>query len=380
MEVIHASQKNEKYLLAIYRLLEIGMSRVSTSDIATQMGISQSTVVSKMKSIALDNNNGYPIISYQKHYGIQLTHEGIKIAAFIMRKFRIIENILLELGLSWKEIHLAMADMTIPQNILDKLEMKIPDEFLYKCPHGSIIPSIQHLDIIKPSYPLTSIPDNNYVGSYRVLEHTVMIDNEESYIWDFSDIMRDISKIQKPCQLNIDEDGAMILSSVNDKIVIPKSCAPFVYVYDTSSSNINIPKASSIKLNPSGYSIQKIVSDHTERELSDIISQAKEKPGIYTFNYNLEFTSWNEEMENILDLKKENVIGNNLIDLFPSFIRDSQIKPVIEVFTGKIGIIDEMFYKNLSFKSYIYPQKNMSGTIIGGTVVIREVKTMKKID
>ncbi len=288
-----------------------------------------------------------------------------------MRKYRILENILLHLGLSWDAIYHASNELVIPQEIHDKLESKLTKDFVMKCPHGSVIPSLQQLDVIKPSYPLSLIPGNSYVGSFIALEQSITINGEKKYSWDYMDTIGELSKMQKPCHLKIDEDGRIILSSSTKQVTVPKTCEPLIYVYESSNSPSAMSKESTIQIIPNVYTIQKAPQSQTREKLSDLISQTSENLGIYTFNKNLELTSWNSEMEKITNLKKNETIGKILINLFPTILNETHINSVIDVFMGKVSTVEEFQIKEKLYKVYLYPLKNMAGDIIGGTAVIK---------
>jgi DtxR family transcriptional regulator, Mn-dependent transcriptional regulator len=98
----HLSESIQDYLKAIY---ELGQDDepTSTNQIAEQLNVAPASVTGMLKRLA---GMDPPLVNYQKHHGVKLTDEGLRISLQIIRKHRLIELFLVEmLGYSWDEIH-----------------------------------------------------------------------------------------------------------------------------------------------------------------------------------------------------------------------------------------------------------------------------------
>jgi DtxR family transcriptional regulator, Mn-dependent transcriptional regulator len=132
------SQAIEDYLKTIYSLAEHS-ERVSTSDIASRMGISPASVTGMIQKMAAIDP---PLVEYQKHRGVLLTLQGERAALEVIRHHRLLELFLHDtLGFAWDEVH----------SEADRLEHVISEEFEERIaqalgnpshdPHGEPIPT-----------------------------------------------------------------------------------------------------------------------------------------------------------------------------------------------------------------------------------------------
>ena len=95
------TSSEENYLKAIYHLSITSVKGVSTNAIAKKLNTKASSVTDMVKKLA-DKN----VLVYKKYQGVQLTVEGKKTAANIIRKHRLWEVFLVEkLNFSWDEVH-----------------------------------------------------------------------------------------------------------------------------------------------------------------------------------------------------------------------------------------------------------------------------------
>ncbi len=129
------SQTKENYLKAIYSLAgEEG--EVSLSGLSKRMGVSAPTVNSMVKKL---KKEGW--VAYEKYQPIQLTEEGRKTAALIIRKHRLTEMFLAEkMGFGWEEVHDIAEQM---EHINSEALFDRMDDLLghpTADPHGSPIP------------------------------------------------------------------------------------------------------------------------------------------------------------------------------------------------------------------------------------------------
>ena len=143
----------EDYLKTIYAL-SVFDGRVSTSQIADELGVNPASVTGMIQKLAAFDP---PLVKYQKHYGVILTPEGERIALEIIRHHRLIETFLHEtLGFDWDAVH----------DEADRLEHVISEEFEERIsqalgnpthdPHGDPIPD---RDLQMPSQATTRLID-----------------------------------------------------------------------------------------------------------------------------------------------------------------------------------------------------------------------------
>ncbi len=126
----------EDYLKAIYDL-HATESVVTTTALATAMGVSAASATNMLKKLAV-----LKLVQYSPYYGAELTPAGEKIALEVVRHHRLLEAFLHEaLGMPWDEVH---AEAHKLEHVLsDKLEDHIA-EFLgnpTEDPHGDPIPT-----------------------------------------------------------------------------------------------------------------------------------------------------------------------------------------------------------------------------------------------
>lgn len=130
-----ASQTIENYLKALYNLSN-DVDEINVTDLAKSMDVSLPTVNSMVKKLAKMG-----LILYEKYKPLQITEQGKKEAALIIRKHRLTEMYLVErMGFGWDEVH----------DIAEHIEHLKSPEFFDRVdellgfpthdPHGSPIP------------------------------------------------------------------------------------------------------------------------------------------------------------------------------------------------------------------------------------------------
>lgn len=123
----------EDYLSTIYRLEEVfGIAR--TSDISRELGVRPATVSKILRRLARE---GYVV--WAKFRGFKLSEKGADTVKALVRKHRICEAFLAELGFNPVEVHEYAHYMEhLPQQIVESIHKYIgsPKE----CPHGNPIP------------------------------------------------------------------------------------------------------------------------------------------------------------------------------------------------------------------------------------------------
>jgi DtxR family transcriptional regulator, Mn-dependent transcriptional regulator len=125
----------QDYLKAIYALESAG-ERVTTSALATRMGVSAPSATAMTKRLA-----DLGLVERAPYRGVALTEDGNRGALEVLRHHRLLERYLVDrLGLSLDEVH-AEADR-LEHALSEELEAKIDAELGFPThdPHGDPIP------------------------------------------------------------------------------------------------------------------------------------------------------------------------------------------------------------------------------------------------
>lgn len=140
----------ENYLKALYFLDEQD-SRINLTELSKQLGVSKPTANNMVKRL---EEHGW--VNYQKYKPVELTEQGRKTAALIIRKHRLTEMFLHSvMGFGWEEVHEIAEQMEHIQS--EKLFARM-DEMLDSPtvdPHGSPIPDEQG-EVIAQQYQALS--------------------------------------------------------------------------------------------------------------------------------------------------------------------------------------------------------------------------------
>lgn len=126
----------ENYLKAIFHLEYEGEGEVSTNAIAERMETKPSSVTDMVQKLGEKD-----LLVYKRYKGVQLTEEGRKLAAYVIRKHRLWEVFLVDkLNFHWDEVH----------EIAEQLEHIQSEELIIRLnaylgnpdfdPHGDPIP------------------------------------------------------------------------------------------------------------------------------------------------------------------------------------------------------------------------------------------------
>lgn len=136
----------ENYLKAIYHLTEKNQT-VSVNELSKYLKIKMPSVNSMMKKFAEKN-----WVIYETYKPLQITPEGRKRAALVVRKHRLTEMFLVDkMGFGWEQVH-EIAEQI--EHIKSELFFEKIDELLdypKTDPHGSPIPD-KNGNIIKLNY------------------------------------------------------------------------------------------------------------------------------------------------------------------------------------------------------------------------------------
>lgn len=140
----------ENYLKALHFLSQQS-DLISLTELGKAMEVSKPTVNDMVKKLVA---KGW--VNHEPYQPIQLTHEGRKAAALVIRKHRLSELFLYQvMGFGWEEVHDIAEEM---EHIKSDLFFQRMDELLgfpVFDPHGSPIPD-KAGNMVTPSYPLLS--------------------------------------------------------------------------------------------------------------------------------------------------------------------------------------------------------------------------------
>lgn len=140
----------QDYLKAIHRLQQ-GEDRVTTLNLASELGLSGPSVTNMMKRLA-----DLSLVEHNRYRGVRLTTSGEKVALEVIRHHRLLELYLAEaMGFAWDKVHEEAE--RLEHHVSSELEMRM-DELLGHPefdPHGDPIPS-RRGDIPPTSWVLLS--------------------------------------------------------------------------------------------------------------------------------------------------------------------------------------------------------------------------------
>ena len=133
------SEAIEDYAKAIYALARRTEGAVTTSALATRLGVTPGSVSAMLKHLA---ERG--LARHERYHGVQLTEEGERVALEVLRHHRLLELYLAEhLGVPWDRVHEEAE--ALEHVISEDLEARIAAKLGHPThdPHGDPIPSAE---------------------------------------------------------------------------------------------------------------------------------------------------------------------------------------------------------------------------------------------
>ncbi|MCC6264297.1 MAG: metal-dependent transcriptional regulator [Bryobacterales bacterium] len=131
------TESTDNYLKAVFEITAI-QERASTTEIARRLKVSAASVTGMLKKLA----SATPaLVTYAKHRGAELTHEGQQRAIEVIRHHRLIESYLYEaLDYGWDEVHEEAEKLEhfISEDLEDRMAAKLG--YPEYDPHGHPIP------------------------------------------------------------------------------------------------------------------------------------------------------------------------------------------------------------------------------------------------
>ena len=162
-----ATQTEEDYIKAIFKITERNQGAANTNAIAKYLNTSAASVTDMLKRLS---DKDY--FHYEKYKGVYLTSKGIQMATQLVRKHRLWEVFLAnKLNFSWEEVHdiAEQLEHIKSETLIDKL-----DAFLgypkYD-PHGDPIPNAEGKFTLRNQYALSTLSKGDKGIVVGVKEH-----------------------------------------------------------------------------------------------------------------------------------------------------------------------------------------------------------------
>jgi DtxR family transcriptional regulator, Mn-dependent transcriptional regulator len=127
----------ENYVKAIYALEARGDGVVTTTALATRLGVTPASASAMIKKL-----DTLGIVEHTRYQGVRLTEQGARIALKVIRKHRLLELFLVEnLGVPWDRVHREAE--VLEHQLSDELTALIAEQLGQPThdPHGDPIPT-----------------------------------------------------------------------------------------------------------------------------------------------------------------------------------------------------------------------------------------------
>jgi len=161
----HFEESTEEYLEAIYRLEKEGPG-VTTSALASELGVAAASVSGMLKKLAAD---GY--IEHRTRGEAKLTRKGLEVGVRVVRRNRLAECFLTQmLGMGWDEVHAEACRLehAISSKVEERLVAVLGNPT--NCPHGHPIPPSDLSDPERPGVPLAQLSAGDGATVHGVTE------------------------------------------------------------------------------------------------------------------------------------------------------------------------------------------------------------------
>ncbi|GAC1490676.1 MAG: metal-dependent transcriptional regulator [Vulcanimicrobiaceae bacterium] len=161
----HFEESQEEYLEAIYRLEREGPG-VSTSALASELGVAAASVSGMLKKLSADG-----FVEHKARGEAKLTQRGLEVGVRVVRRHRLAECLLVKtLGMPWDEVHeeACRLEHAISARVEARLVAFLGDP--KTCPHGHPIPPSDLSDPERPGVPLAQLEMGAETTVYGVTE------------------------------------------------------------------------------------------------------------------------------------------------------------------------------------------------------------------
>ena len=164
MSVAKLSVSHQNYLRAIWNLGEWSEDPVTTSAVAAQVGLRQSTVSDALKKLTEQG-----LVAHSPYGAIELTEQGCSLAVEMVRRHRLIETFLLEmLGYQWDQVHdeAEHLEHAASDFMIDRLDDLLGHPG--RDPHGDPIPARDGTITPPDAVSLSTVADGTRVRVERI--------------------------------------------------------------------------------------------------------------------------------------------------------------------------------------------------------------------
>jgi DtxR family Mn-dependent transcriptional regulator len=140
----------EDYLKCILLAEQGASGRVSTGQVATELGVAPGTATAMVKTLAASG-----LVDHEPYGGVRLTTAGRQLAVHVLRRHRLVELFLVEvMGMDWSEVHLEAERLehVVSDRLLERMDEMLGHPSVD--PHGDPIPNA-HGEVVEQE--LTSL-------------------------------------------------------------------------------------------------------------------------------------------------------------------------------------------------------------------------------
>src|SRR5215213_11544425 len=142
----------EDYAKAIYALEARSTGEVTTTAIASRMGVTAASASGMVRKLC-----ELELVSHEPYKGVQLTAKGARVALEVLRHHRLLELYLAEdLGVPWDRVHdeAEVLEHVLSEELEDLIAAKLGNPT--RDPHGDPIPT---RDLVIEEVPTESLAD-----------------------------------------------------------------------------------------------------------------------------------------------------------------------------------------------------------------------------
>jgi DtxR family Mn-dependent transcriptional regulator len=136
---VPSSAAIDDYLKVVYQHTEWQDERITPSQLAQQLGLAPSSVTEMVQKLAASG-----LVDHRRYGPIELTAEGERRAAAIVRRHRLVETWLVgEYGYTWDEVHdeAEVLEHALSDKLLDRIDARLGRPRFD--PHGDAIPDAE---------------------------------------------------------------------------------------------------------------------------------------------------------------------------------------------------------------------------------------------
>lgn len=161
------SSSIEDYVKVIYAYTEWQDKPISSSVLATRLGVANSSVSEMVRKL---KDQG--LVDHKPYSPIHLTSEGLRLALSMVRRHRLLETYLVrELGYTWDEVHdeAEQLEHAVSENFIDRMSAKLGHPT--RDPHGDPIPDSNGRITMPLSHRLDELDPGHTGRISRISDH-----------------------------------------------------------------------------------------------------------------------------------------------------------------------------------------------------------------